>query len=482
MKWARRTIFSALVLGAALAAFPAWSHSFGVRYDLPLPLELYLAGAGVAVALSFAVMALFLGERDGYGETLRYDLLTLPLIAWLGHRVVLNLFRALSVALFVLLLGAGFFGTTDPFRNFAPTFVWVVWWVGMAFVSTLGGNLWTLVNPWKILFTWAEWAAGGFAGQRPYPAWLGNWPALVLFLVFAWLELISESGEQPRILALLIVGYSAITWAGMAIYGRDVWLRNGETFAVAYGLLARFAPTVGENRRWSLRLPAVGLLDARPASASTVCFVLLLLTSVTFDGILETPLWAGTLEWIAESRALRPLLIFLQDSGVDLIVVIKSIALIAFPAIFVAVYLAFARMIAAAGGGTVARSDVAGYFVLSLIPIAIAYHLAHYISYLLIAGQNIVPLASDPFGRGWDLFGTASYVIDIGIVNAKFVWYVAVFAVVLGHVFAVYLAHVTAMRVFSNRKSALFSQIPMLALMVAYTMISLWILSQPIVN
>ena len=478
----RRTIFAVLICVVVLAAFPAWSHSFGVRYDLPLPLELYLAGAGVAVALSFAIMALFLGERGGHGETLRFDLLTLPVIGWLGHRVALDLFRALSVILFVLLLGAGFFGTPDPFHNLAPTFVWVVWWVGMAFVSTLCGNLWALVNPWKILFTWAERAAGGFATPRRYPAWSGTWPAVALFLVFAWLELISESGEQPRILSLLIVCYSAVTWTGMAIYGRDVWLRNGETFAVAYGLLARFAPTAGAGGRWNLRLPAVGLLDDRPAGASTVCFVLLLLTSVTFDGILETPLWAGILEWIAESRTLRPLLISLQDAGVDLIVVIKSAALIVFPAIFIAVYLAFSRMIAAAGGGSVTTSDVAGYFVLSLIPIAIAYHLSHYISYLLIAGQNIIPLASDPLGRGWDLFGTAGYSIDIGIVNAKFVWYVAVTAVVLGHMFAVYLAHVTAMRVFPGRKGALRSQIPMLALMVAYTMISLWILSQPIVN
>jgi hypothetical protein len=125
---------------------------------------------------------------------------------------------------------------------------------------------------------------------------------------------------------------------------------------------------------------------------------------------------------------------------------------------------------------------VVGYFVLSLVPIAIAYHLSHYLSYLLIAGQYIIPLTSDPFGLGWDLFGTAAYRIDIGIVNAKLIWYVAVTAIVTGHALAVYIAHVMAMRVFPDRNAALRSQIPMLVLMVAYTMISLWILSQPIVN
>ena len=125
---------------------------------------------------------------------------------------------------------------------------------------------------------------------------------------------------------------------------------------------------------------------------------------------------------------------------------------------------------------------VARSFVLSLMPIAIAYHLAHYLSYFLIAGQIAIPLISDPFGWGWDLFGTAGYRIDIAVVNAKTVWYVAVAAIVIGHIVAVYLAHVMAMRVFAEPRRALISQFPMLALMVGYTTISLWILAQPIVE
>ncbi len=119
--------------------------------------------------------------------------------------------------------------------------------------------------------------------------------------------------------------------------------------------------------------------------------------------------------------------------------------------------------------------------MLSLVPIAIAYHLSHYLSYLLIAGQNIIPLVSDPFGMGWDLFGTAAYTVDIGIVNARMIWYVSVTAIVVGHVLAVCIAHVMAVRVFRARAQVICSQIPMLILMVGYTMVSLWILSQPIV-
>jgi ABC-type tungstate transport system substrate-binding protein len=128
------------------------------------------------------------------------------------------------------------------------------------------------------------------------------------------------------------------------------------------------------------------------------------------------------------------------------------------------------------------KGELARLFVLSLIPIAVAYHLAHYLSFLLLAGQLIIPLASDPFGFGWDLLGTARYRLNIGIINTRSVWVTAVVAIVVGHIIAVYLAHVMALRVFKENRLALRSQYPMLVLMVGYTIVGLWILAQPIVE
>jgi len=125
---------------------------------------------------------------------------------------------------------------------------------------------------------------------------------------------------------------------------------------------------------------------------------------------------------------------------------------------------------------------LAGWFVLTLVPISIAYHLAHYLSYLAIAGQYVIPIASDPFGFGWDLFGTKLYLINIGIVTARFVWYTSLIAIIAGHVIAVYLAHRTALRIFPNTQVAVISQLPMLVLMIGYTMISLWVIAQPIIQ
>ena len=132
-----------------------------------------------------------------------------------------------------------------------------------------------------------------------------------------------------------------------------------------------------------------------------------------------------------------------------------------------------------AGGGEL--RTLSGAFVLSLVPIALAYHLSHYLSFLFVSGQLIIPLLSDPFGLGWDLFGTAGYKPDIGLLGAKFVWFTAVIAIVIGHMFAVYLAHLAALGLFDDRARARRSQYALLVLMVAYTTISLWILAQPVV-
>ena len=159
---------------------------------------------------------------------------------------------------------------------------------------------------------------------------------------------------------------------------------------------------------------------------------------------------------------------------------LQTVLLIAGPLLLAGLYLAVIATMARISRSNIA--DLGGMFVLSLVPIAIAYHIAHYFSLLMVAGQFIIPLVSDPFGYGWDLFDTMLYRIDIGIVDAKFIWYLSVIAIVTGHIVAVWVGHVTAYALFRDASIARRSQYPMLVLMVAYTMLSLWILAQPIVE
>ena len=214
-----------------------------------------------------------------------------------------------------------------------------------------------------------------------------------------------------------------------------------------------------------------------------------MLAIVTFDGFMETPIWLEIKIGIVSITNLTPLLLIAQGTFGNLESILETMGLVTAPIAFFSVYFITCGIISwfdSAHGEPnhppLTTNMAARQFVLTLVPIAIAYHLAHYVSYFLIAGQLLIPLMSDPFGLGWDLFSTANYRINIGIINAKAVWHLSIVVIVVGHMVAVYLAHVTALRVFLDRRRALLSQLPMIALMVAYTSFSLWILAQPIVQ
>jgi hypothetical protein len=480
-----RRPFCLALLFLPTCAGAACAHGFGARYDLPLPLSFYVWGAGATVALSFVVMALFLRRANDLD---RFR------IEWNCRGglfdALLPTGRALAAILLVLVIVAGWFGNQDPVRNIAPVMIWIIGWVAVSFVCALAGNVWEPINPWSTLFAAAESLyqrvrPGAVLGlAKPYPDRFGVWPAFLLFVVFAWMELIWSGKSVPADLAVALLVYSVLTWLGMFIFGRDVWLRHGEFLTLVFGIFARFGPVVrAPEGRCALRPPAIGLLEPRPLPFSMVALVVALLATVTFDGFLETPLWARADLAVlnaAPDSVLAAALGLREDQAVRLI---RSVALIGCLLLFISAYAAFCWLTAAAAGQReVSAGLVVRRFVLTLVPIALAYHVAHYFSFLFIGGQYAIPRLSDPFGWGWDLFGTARYEIDIGIVTPRLQWTVAVVAVVLGHVTAVYLAHVTALRLFRDRTATLKSQIPMLVLMVGYTMISLWILAQPIVE
>jgi hypothetical protein len=474
----------AAIAGACAFAAPAWAHGFGQRYDLPLPLSLYLFGTAAAVIVSFVVVGLFARHTPGARGYPRIDLLAHPFGRLLAHPVLLASLKLITAGVFILTLTAGFFGNQDPYRNIAPTLVWIIWWVGLATFSAFVGDLWAVVNPWQILFDGADrvyrmlTGRTGLALGLPYPEVCGVWPAVGLLLVVSWTELVFPSPAVPANIAWLALAYSLVTWTSMAVFGSETWIKHGEVFAIFFGLFARFAPTEAVirgrcgARGLTLRPFGAGLLANAPASPSMVAFVLLVLSSVLYDGLLTTPEW---------SEAEQRLIDLIPGPGEPGSVIVRTIGLVAFWVVFVGAYLAVSAVMSAAAGHRSPRA-MAQSFALTLVPIAIAYHLAHYLAYLLTQGQYVVPLASDPFGYGWNLLGTAGYRVNIAVVGARFAWYAAVTSIVVGHIAAVYLADVRAHQVLGSRPAALRSQVPLTALMVIYTFISLSILSEPIVE
>ncbi|MDP9380687.1 MAG: hypothetical protein M3Q29_11175 [Chloroflexota bacterium] len=521
-----------LLLTVLLALLPlgdAAAHGFGETYALPVPLWLYLYGAAAAVVLSFVLVGFFVGEDRAVDGYRRFNLLRLGWFrAVFTGRPFLLAVRLLSVALYALVIVSGLFGEQVPSLNFAPTFVWVIWWVGFGIFVALVGNVWPLVSPWKILFEWADGLArrlglrGGLQLHEPYPKKLGVWPALALFVAFAWVEIVFGGSSVPLNLAFLALAYSIVTWGGMAYFGKHVWLRQGEAFSVFFDILGKFAPTEvrvtdpqlcreceASCRTWrevrrkkgrpaevepegdcvncyecferadrsqrelNLRPWAAGLIRSETLGADRLSFVVFMLSSVTVDGLFETSVWARVF------TLATPVIARTGDAGYR---VLQTLGLLLVPAVFLLVYYGFAALVRALGGARERLGEVAAIFVYSLVPIALAYQIAHYYTLLLVQGQGMISLLSDPLGWGWNLFGTVDYQIKPGVVGAAFVWYSQVGLIVAGHVIAVYLAHVIALRLLRNPRRALRSQYPMLVLMVLYTISSLWIISQPIVT
>jgi len=193
----------AAALAAACLATPAAAHGFGQRYDLPIPLSFYLVGAAAAVVVSFLIVGLFVREAPRVHSYPRIDLIAAPLGRWLASPSLALALKSLALAGFIITILAGFRGDQNPYRNIAPTMVWTIAWVGLAYVCAFVGNLWAVINPWRTIFESIETIHRGISGRPefglrlPYPAALGVWPAFILLLAFSWIELVYPNPAVP---------------------------------------------------------------------------------------------------------------------------------------------------------------------------------------------------------------------------------------------------------------------------------------------
>ena len=430
----------AFVLPATVAA-----HTLNATYESRLPLAVYLAGAAATVALSF-VFVIVRDVRaapspvDGPSTlppaAIRYGLRAVGLIGW-----------AWIVAQGI----AG--GSSDG--NVATLFLWVYGWVGLAIVSAVLGPVWHFLDPFSTLH---DLGAGllrrvGVGSWEPaaYPASLGRWPATIGFAIFVWLELVILAG--PSTLFVVLVGYTAFTLAMMAQFGRDTWRSHGETFSVWFRLLGRLAIFMLVDDAGRVRRRSFGSGVLAPGWArSDVTLVGLGVGSIIFDGLSQTQ-------------------VFFNLFGAPGIVV-KTLLLVAFLAIIVGAAFVVARTIGLAATGA------------GLLPIALGYLIAHYLTYLLIDGQRIVIAMSDPLQKGWNLFGTAFYQPSGAWLPPGLIWTLQLAAVVGGHMLGAWGGHVVAAETASphlGTRALRMLQLPLAVVMVGLTTLTLWSLGQAIV-
>jgi hypothetical protein len=458
----------ALAAAAALIAPPAAAaHGIGGVKDLPVPVWLFYYGAAIVLVVSFVALGALwsrpLLDRAAVGRPLGDALqrvLRSPLLVWTV--------RALSLLVFVVVWAAAAFGTQNSFLNLAPTFVYVVFWLGMPLLSVLFGNVWRVLNPWRTVAELAE----RLRPREPaaYPEWLGYYPAAALLFSFTALELAYYEPANPHVLAVAIGIDSICTWAGALQYGSGDWFRYGDGFSVYFGLLAKLSPFDVRDGRVIVRAPLSGLttVELRPG---LLAFVSVMLGSVAFDGFSRTSVWQT---WLYDIQS--PFLP--NDIGTaDLLTLLFNLSGLIAMVLLVGIVFAVALTLAQRLGR--ADRSFADAIVPSLVPVAFAYVVAHYFSLFVYQGQFAVPLISDPFGRGWDIFGTANFHPNLRLLTPSTIWYVQAGALVVGHVCGLAVAHDRAIALLRTSRAALRSQYAILVLMVLYTVGGLWLLSRP---
>jgi hypothetical protein len=461
--------------GALLFPDAASAHALVGRKDLPVPAWLFAWGASLVLVISFALLSVAWTAARLQREEWR----RVP--RWIS-RAILNpvtevLCGGIGVGLFVLVLYAGFRGISDPTQNFSVIFVFYTFWLGMVLVSVLLGDVFRAFNPWRAL---SRLVSGGFrliAGQSApvpfsYPDRLGRWPAVLGVLLFVWLELIAGGGASPspHDIAVGTLIYSVITFACMALFGVEEWIGRGETFSAYFGMFSRLAPFEARQGDLGVRKFLTGAPQwaALPGAAA---LVLVSIAVTSFDGAQEGAL-SGAIRWTFERCS--DLGFSLPDSfrvanTIWLLIVFGGVALL--------YWLGVKGMHTVRGSPPV--RELSRSFAHTLIPIALAYLVAHYFSAFLYQEQaQFTYILSDPLGHGSDLFGTAGGGINYGIVGSNTVWYVQVAALVIGHVVALTLAHDRALGVYDDVRHASRSQYFMLAVMVGFTCFGLFLLSQ----
>ncbi|PZO78753.1 MAG: hypothetical protein DI629_11330 [Mesorhizobium amorphae] len=457
----------ALFLALLLAPTEALAHASDRGHVLLLPTGHYLIGGALAVLATFAVLLLVAPERVDRWARARSSLGSLP-ASWQTATSALALFILLG------LLHAGFSGTRDPLANPLPLTVWTVLWVGVTLFQGTAGDLWRWIEP-----TRAPCALATRLGWRPplqLPPSIGMAPALPLFFLFAWFELIDAAPDDPERLAAVVLIYFLFTLGACLLFGREAWLGRAEFLSILFSMLARLAPSEAREQdgciRFALRLPGAGLRDAEPLPLTGTLFLLMALAFVSFDGFNKTFLWLGTV-------GVNPL----EFPGRSAMVLPNGLGLVAFAAGMPALFLVCVLIGAKLSGAAQPFGVLAGRLVWSLVPIALAYHFAHYLTVFLVNAQYWLVSLSDPFWRGWDLLGTARMPVRAAIAAgsdaAWAVWNAQAAAIVLGHVAGVLFAHGLAFTLAPEPSRAARLLAPLTLLMVLYTLFGLWLLSTP---
>lgn len=490
-----------------------------------MPGWMFGLGIGLVILLSFVLVELRgLSIAEGGRINLTRRRFAHRLLRWPGLPFAA---QAPVLGLFLFTVYAGLFGSFA--RNLAPALTWTVWWAALIFAVALLGNAWCLVCPWDALANLATRLS--FRPDRPslslglkLPTWLQNvYPAIALFVALTWLELGYGVTNNPRQTATLGLAMTAAAVGMALVFEKKAFCRSLCLVGRVSGMYSLFSPV--EIRTRDLRVCGVcktrdcltgnsrgpacptgldlGQLNENTyCTLCTACFktcpshapalqlrppgrdlarvsaprldeawlALTLLALTLFHGLSMTPVWQSYAPGSTD---------LVRRIGAALGVGSMGAFTVGMAGVMATPIAGYALATGAAWAWV--RSAGVSFRALfveqayALLPVALFYHLAHNAMHLFMEGQDVVPLLSDPLGRGSDWFGTAKLHLD-PLLSQESVWLLQVSLILFGHIVGVLTAHRIARRLFADRGQALRSLAPVLALMIGLSVAGLWLM------
>ena len=445
------SLAAALVLTTGL---PASAHGLGGRLDLPIPIWQFAWVAAFAVLISFAMLGRFWTKPHLASASAGAPL---PKGIQAVARGLLPVARLIGLAMLAVTVYAALWGSPIINSNVAPFAAFVLVWVGFAVAAALVGDLWATVNPYSTLASLSGRTRGWIlAKKESEPAGGGESVALIGVLSFVWIELAFHQGAAPRTIGWYLVAYTAAVVGGGISKG-SAWARRADGFSVLFHTLSALGPLYQDNNGvLRVRYPAAGLARFR-VDPGTVRLILVVIGATTFDGLSRSTWWLE----VASDR-----------TGWELTAVNTGGLIFGIGLVMALYRVAIAAMARVTGQP---EHELGDLFAPSLVPIAVAYTVAHYFSFLIFEGQNLIRLASDPFGLGWNLIGTAQWRVNYTLVSTGAIAWTQTVAIAVGHMLGVLVAHNRAVERFPP-ELAVRSQYPMLAAMIAFTIGGLFLL------
>lgn len=461
-------------LGLSVLCSPAaFAHSFGQPYTMPVPFRLYAYGAAMTLVLSFFLIALLKAKPD-LGRVVVDR--AVPTSFKNRSTAVGDFGSALSFGLLLLCIFSGLFGTQNPFRNFNMTFFWIVFVLVVPYTVALFGDYFSQINPWHTFTKYAQRLFGiSFAGKIRYDSGFGYYPAVAFYVVFIWPELFGAL--TPRGLAVGLLLYSVLNVAGAWLIGAEKWFKYCEFFGVMMRLLGRLSLLNFSKKRME------SCCRVADPHFSIVIFAVFMLSSTAYDGLHATLPFAQ-LYWADVFPKIGGIFagfdISVQHLKISFYHFWQWAMMLVVLVIYLVVFSFFAWLAKVIVGSPKQTKTIIIQFSLTILPIAFAYHVAHYFTLIFSQGTEIFRISSDPLGFGWDILGTATVSTAPLMIDMGTVWHIQVALILAGHVLSVYHGHIEALQLSRTKRLAVLSQMPMLLLMVAFTVSGLWILSLPI--